>query len=60
MVALEEHLPADVAAAVGLGPAALMGMSGALDDAGDARLQAMDAAGSTSRSSRLSPAPSRN
>jgi predicted TIM-barrel fold metal-dependent hydrolase len=46
MIALEEHLlPTDVAAAVGLGPAAFMGKSGALDDAGDARLQVMDAAG---------------
>jgi uncharacterized protein len=46
MIALEEHLlPEDVAAAIGLDPASLLGKSDALDDLGEGRLQSMDAAG---------------
>jgi predicted TIM-barrel fold metal-dependent hydrolase len=46
MIALEEHLlPADVAAAISLDPATLQGKAAALDDLGEGRLQAMDAAG---------------
>jgi uncharacterized protein len=46
MIALEEHLlPKDVAAAIGVDPASLLGKSDALDDLGEGRLQSMDAAG---------------
>jgi hypothetical protein len=45
-IALEEHLlPKDVAAAIGLDPAALHGKADALDDLGEGRLREMDAAG---------------
>ena len=46
VIALEEHLlPKDVAAAIGVDPASLVGKSDALDDLGEGRLQSMDAAG---------------
>ena len=46
VIALEEHLlPKDVAAAIGVDPASLLGKSDALDDLGEGRLQSMDAAG---------------